>query len=153
MNITGIFAVVLIVVGGMFYWYFDHSQKIIHQLEANNAKLEIAVESQKDAISALQLHARDQAIQVTELQTNLNTANSYRDTLEKKLRDHDLTVLARAKPKLIEDRMNAATAAVWNDLETITGSKPATTVTPPAPTTGSTGHFKSLNDVKTQPIQ
>ena len=153
MNITGIFAVVLIVVGGMFYWYFDHSQKIIHQLEANNAKLESAVESQKDAISALQLHARDQATQVTELQNNLNTANSYRDTLEKKLRDHDLTVLARAKPKLIEDRMNAATAAVWNDLETITGSIPTTTVTPTAPATGSTGHYKSLNDVNAQPIQ
>ena len=151
MNITGIFAVVLIVVGGMFYWYFDHSQKIIHQLEADNATLIVSVQSQKDAISALQLHARDQATQVTELQNNLNTANSYRDTLEKKLRDHDLTVLARAKPKLIEDRMNAATAAVWNDLETITGGNPATTVTPTA--TGSTSRYKSLNDVNAQPIQ
>ena len=151
MNITGIFAVVLIVVGGMFYWYFDHSQKIIHQLEADNATLIVSVQSQKDAISALQLHARDQATQVTELQNNLNTANSYRDTLEKKLRDHDLTVLARAKPKLIEDRMNAATAAVWNDLETNTGGNPATTVTPTA--TGSTSRYKSLNDVNAQPIQ
>ena len=151
MNITGIFAVVLIVVGGMFYWYFDHSQKIIHQREADNATLIVSVQSQKDAISALQLHARDQATQVTELQNNLNTANSYRDTLEKKLRDHDLTVLARAKPKLIEDRMNAATAAVWNDLETITGGNPATTVTPTA--TGSTSRYKSLNDVNAQPIQ
>ena len=151
MNITGIFAVVLIVVGGMYYWYFDHSQKIIHQLEADNATLIVSVQSQKDAISALQLHARDQATQVTELQNNLNTANSYRDTLEKKLRDHDLTVLARAKPKLIEDRMNAATAAVWNDLETITGGNPATTVTPTA--TGSTSRYKSLNDVNAQPIQ
>ena len=151
MNITGIFAVVLIVVGGMFYWYLDHSQKIIHQLEADNATLIVSVQSQKDAISALQLHARDQATQVTELQNNLNTANSYRDTLEKKLRDHDLTVLARAKPKLIEDRMNAATAAVWNDLETITGGNPATTVTPTA--TGSTSRYKSLNDVNAQPIQ
>ena len=153
MNITGIFAVVLIVVGGMFYWYFDHSQKIIHQLEADRAKLEVAVQSQTDAISALQLHARDQAAQVTELQTNLNTANSYRDTLEKKLRDHDLTMLARAKPKLIEDRMNAATAAIWNDLETITGGKPAAPVTPTAAATGSTGHYKSLDNVNAQPIQ
>ena len=157
MNITGIFAVVLIVVGGMFYWYFDHSQKIIHQLEADRAKLEVAVQSQRDAISALQLHAKDQATQVTELQTNLNTANSYRDILEKKLRDHDLTALARAKPKLIEDRMNTATAAVWNDLETITGGKPATTVTPTAtptaPATNNTGHYKSLNDVNAQPLQ
>jgi len=157
MNITGIFAVVLIVVGGMFYWYFDHSQKIIHQLEADRAKLEISVQSQRDAISALQMHAKDQAVQVTELQTNLNTANSYRDTLEKKLRDHDLTMLARAKPKLIEDRMNAATAAVWNDLETITGGKPANTAVPAAkttaPSTSSTGHYKSLNDVNAQPLQ
>jgi 3-oxoacyl-(acyl-carrier-protein) synthase len=153
MNITGIFAVGLIVVGGMFYWYFDHSQKIIHQLEANNAKLELTVQSQTDAISALQLHARDQAAQVTELQTNLNTANSYRDTLEKKLRDHDLTMLARAKPQLVENRMNAATAAIWDDLETITGSIPTTPVTPTAPATGSTSHYKSLNDVNAQPIQ
>lgn len=157
MNITGIFAVVLVVVGGMFYWYFDHSQKIIHQLEADRAKLEIAVQSQRDAISALQLHAKDQATQVTELQTNLNTANSYRDTLEKKLRDHDLTALARAKPELIEDRMNAATAAVWADLEAITGGKTATTVEPTVKTTApaatSTSHYKSLNDVNAQPLQ
>jgi hypothetical protein len=141
MNITGIFAVVLVVVGGMFYWYFDHSQSIIQQLDADRAKLEVAVQSQKDAISALQLHAKTQAEQLVELQTNLNTANSYRDTLEKKLRDHDLTALARAKPKLIEDRMNAATAAIWNDLETITGSNPATS------------NYKSLDDVNAQPIQ
>lgn len=148
MNITGIFAVILIVVGGMFYWYFDHSQKIIHQLEADRAKLELAVESQNDAITALQLNAKNQAVQVNELQNNLNTANSYRATLEKKLREHDLTALARAKPKLIEDRMNAATAAIWNDLETITGSKTATT-----PTNNSTSRYKSLNDVNAQPIQ
>jgi hypothetical protein len=153
MNITGIFAVVLIVVGGMFYWYFDHSQKIIHQLEADRAKLELAVQSQTDAISALQLHARNQATQMTELQTNLNTANSYRDILEKKLRDHDLTMLARAKPKLVENRMNAATAAVWNDLETITGGIPTATVTPTVPTTGNAGRYKSLNDVNAQPLQ
>jgi hypothetical protein len=90
---------------------------------------------------------------MTELQTNLNTANSYRDILEKKLRDHDLTMLARAKPKLVENRMNAATAAVWNDLETITGGIPDTPVTPTAPTTGSTSHYKSLNDVNAQPLQ
>ena len=47
--------------------------------------------------------------------------------------------------------MNAATAAVWNDLETITGGNPATTVTPTA--TGSTSRYKSLNDVNAQPIQ
>lgn len=146
MNITGIFAIILVVVGGMFYWYFDHSQGIIRQLEADKAELTVSVKLQQDTIAVLKSHAEEQAAQVNELQTNLNTANIYRDTLEKKLRDHDLTALARAKPKLIEDRMNAATTAIWNDLEAITGNTTA-------PTTGGTSHFKSIEDVNPQPIQ
>ena len=86
MNITGIFAVGLIVVGGMFYWYFDHSQKIIHQLEADNATLVVSVQSQKDAISALQLHTRDQTTQVkVEHSDGSNPRKNQIETLKNRL--------------------------------------------------------------------
>lgn len=145
LKLAGVVGIVLLVISGMFYWYYTQSQKTIGLLEANNAKLELSIKVQQDTIDALQQHAADQATQVVELQTNLNAANSYRATLEKLLREHDLTALARAKPKLIEDRMNAATSKVWDDLESLTGGGTS------AQTNKS--HFKSMDEVNAQPLQ
>lgn len=143
LKVAGIMSIVLLVIGGLFYWYFDHSQKTIRQLEANNAKLELSINEQKDTINALEKHAEDQAQQVVELQTNLNAANSYRATLEKLLREHDLTALARSKPGLIENRMNTATAKLWDDLETLTGGN----------VSNNKSTFKSPGEVNAQPLQ
>lgn len=147
LKVAGIVSIILLVIGGLFYWYFDHSQKTIRQLEANNAKLELSISEQKDTINALEKHAEDQAQQVVELQTNLNAANEYRSTLEKLLREHDLTALARSKPGLIENRMNTATAKLWDDLEALTGSKTTDN------TTENKSTFKSLDEVNAQPLQ
>lgn len=141
LKLAGVVGIILLVISGMFYWYYDHSQKTIRQLEANNAVLEMAVKEQKSTIDTLQQHAKDQAQQVVELQTDLNDANGYRATLEKLLREHDLTALARSKPGLIENRMNTATAKVWDDLEALTGS------------THDKSHFKSMDEVNAQPLQ
>lgn len=148
LKVAGVIGIVLLVVSGLFYWYYDHSQTTIRQLEANNAKLELSIKEQKDTINALQQHAINQAQQVVELQTNLNAANEYRSTLEKLLREHDLTALARSKPGLIENRMNAATVKLWDDLEALTGSASNTT-----PSTENNSTFKSLDEVNAQPLQ
>lgn len=147
LKIAGIMGIILLVVGGLFYWYFDQSQKTIRQLEANNAKLELSIKEQTDTINALETHAKDQAQQVVELQTDLNAANNYRATLEKLLREHDLTALARSKPGLIENRMNAATAKLWDDLEALTGT------TSNNSSTENKSTFKSLDEVNAQPLQ
>ena len=45
-----------------------------------------------------------------QLQSNLQKAEEYGDELQAKLRRHDLTALAIKKPKLLEGKMNGATA-------------------------------------------
>lgn len=147
LKVAGVIGIILLVISGLFYWYYDHSQKTIRQLEANNAKLEVSINEQKNTIDALQKHALNQAQQVVELQTNLNAANDYRATLEKLLREHDLTALARSKPGLIENRMNAATAKIWDDLEALTGGNVSNN------TTENKSTFKSLDEVNAQPLQ
>lgn len=147
LKVAGVMSIILLVVGGLFYWYFDHSQKTIRQLEANVAKLELAINEQADTINALEQHAEDQAQQVVELQTNLNAANNYRATLEKLLREHDLTALARSRPGLIENRMNAATTRLWDDLEALTGGGV------PDNSTETDSTFRPLDEVNAQTLQ
>jgi chromosome segregation ATPase len=117
--------VILATVVGAFYWYFNHSQEQIQALLKDKATLEIAVKEQQAAIDAMQKHAEEQAQQVQELQAGLADANSDKAQLEKKLRQHDLQVMAQDNPALLEERMNRATQRVWRDLEKTTGGQPS----------------------------
>lgn len=121
-------SIILIVIIGVLcsvgWFYYKDTQAIIQDLQDRNAKLTVAVEEQKQAIVALNKHAEEQAAQVQELQTGLNAANKDKAQLEKTLREHDLAALARANPKVLEDKMNKATARVWRDLEVTTGAEP-----------------------------
>ena len=159
MKLTAILLVIIGVLCSIGYFYYKDTQAIIQDLQDRNAKLTVAVEEQKQAIAALNKHAEEQAAQVQELQTGLNAANSDKARLEKTLREHDLAALARENPKVLEDKMNKATARVWRDLETTTGAAPRVepaqpnTVTPtnPAPAKpGKKSTFKKLGDVNAQ---
>ena len=63
-----------------------------------------------------------------ELQTKLDKANDYKNTLIDKLRKHDLAKLSMKKPGLVEKRINNGTKKLFRSLESLTGA------TPPAPT-------------------
>jgi len=156
MKLTAILLVIIGVLCSIGYFYYKDTQAIIQDLQDRNAKLTVAVEEQKQAIAALNKHAEEQAAQVQELQTGLNAANSDKARLEKTLREHDLAALARENPKVLEDKMNRATARVWRDLETTTGATPR--AEPPAaapakdvPTKpGKKSTFKKLGDTNAQ---
>lgn len=148
--------VVIAVLLGIGYWYYTDSQAKIMALQDENVKLNVAVQQQKQTINTMKEHAEQQAAQVTELQNGLNAANSDKARLEKTLRDHDLAALARDNPKLLEDKMNKATARVWRDLETTTGATPRAEPIPSTPTKaapvkpGKKSTFKKLGEVNAQ---
>ncbi len=52
----------------------------------------------------------------------MREAEEYRETLNQKLRDHNLTKLSAAKPGLIQRRVNDATAKIFKELEDITSN-------------------------------
>lgn len=113
--IAGILGVIFSLV-----WYSKHLQDKLVLAQANNEKLKLVAESNQKTIEAMQADAELQQQAMTDLNDKLNQANDGKIALLKKLQKHDLAKLSIAKPKLIEDRINAATAKVFSDLEQLT---------------------------------
>jgi len=122
-------AVVGLVGGVVFggYYYYKDTQSRIQTLTENNAKVMAAKEAQDNTINAL-IEDREKFDELNkELQTKLDKANDYKNTLIDKLRKHDLAKLSMKKPGLVEKRINNGTKKLFRSLESLTGA------TPPAP--------------------
>ena len=114
---------VLGLVGGVVYggwYYYKDTQARIATLTENSAKLEIAAQTQKQTIDTLQADAKKYAKLNNELQTKLEKANDYKNTLLGKLRKHNLTKLSAQKPTLIEKRINNASKKLLESFESLT---------------------------------
>jgi len=126
-----LYAIIIIVgiLGGAAYgakYYYDTTQNTIAQLRDNNAKLEVANETNQATIEKMgQDTARLNELN-SELNVNLRKSERYGDELRDTLNKHNLTHLANKKPGLIEKRMQNATDKLWDDLESLT-SDDATT--------------------------
>ena len=115
-----------VVYGG--YYYYKDTQSRIQTLTENNAKIMAAKEAQDNTIKTL-IADREKFDELNkELQTKLDKANDYKNTLIDKLRKHDLAKLSMKKPGLVEKRINNGTKKLFRSLESLTGA------TPPAPT-------------------
>jgi len=113
-------AAMMLVLCGVFYWYYNDTQERIAILNANNAKLETAVQISESSIATLQNDAIRNAELNVQLQQELQRAEQYGDELRATLQKHNLTALAQKKPGLIENRMQDATDSLWDDLRGIT---------------------------------
>ena len=121
MKLAAIFLVLMIAMGGAFYWYYNDTQERIGVLRENNAKLEVAIEVSEQSIENLQNEMASFAEANQKLQSELQQAEAYGDELQSKLRRHDLTALALKKPEQLEGKMNGATAKLWREIEKDTG--------------------------------
>ena len=113
-------AAMMLVLCGVFYWYYNDTQERIAILNENNAKLEVAIQVSEASITTLQNNAIRNAELNVQLQQELQRAEQYGDELRATLQRHNLTALARKKPGLIENRMQNATDNLWDDLRGIT---------------------------------
>lgn len=109
--------IALVVICGLFYWYFDHSQDKIAILNQNQAKLEGAVAQQKDFIEDLQRQAEKQNKSIIQLNKDQILAEKEKEGLLATLRKHNLEALAKAKPGLVEERINDATRKRFREIE------------------------------------
>ena len=124
--------VVVGLVGGVVYggyYYYKDTQSRIQTLTENNSKLEVATQAQEQTINTL-IEDREKFEELNkELQTKLDKANQYRDTLIDKLRKHDLAKLSLKKPGVVEKKINNGTKKLFRSLENLTGAPlPAPTV-------------------------
>ena len=119
LKLSLIFLVIMGVMAGGFYFYYKDSQKRLAILTENAAKAELAVEVQKAAIISIKDSFEKQAVLVTNLQGKLSEAEDGYKKLSSKLRRHDLEELSRAKPGLMEKKINNGTKRLLLELEAI----------------------------------
>lgn len=89
----------------------------LRTLRANQAIYEATAKENQSMIETLQNKLAVQADQARALTANIQTLQRDKDRYMSIFREHDLTKLARAKPGLIENRVNSGTAQVLRDLE------------------------------------
>ena len=112
-------------IGGVLYggyYYYKDTQARIAVLTENSAKLEQATNTQKQTIDTLVEDATKYREFNKELNTKLEAANDYKNTLIDKLRKHDLAKLSLKKPGLVEKRINNGTKKLFKSLEELTGA-------------------------------
>ena len=106
-------------VGYGAYYYYTDTQARIAILTENSAKLEQAASTQKQTIDTLVSDAKKYGELNRELNTKLETANDYKNTLIDKLRKHDLAKLSLKKPGLVEKTINRGTKKLFESFEEI----------------------------------
>jgi hypothetical protein len=106
-------------IGGGAWFYWDWSQDKIFAQGQEIVQLEEAVKSNELIITQLKENAIDQYEANVALEKELQTSDDYKNELLRILRSHDLTALAKAKPGLIQKRMNDGTQKVLEDFESI----------------------------------
>ena len=108
-------------IGYGFKYYYDTTQNTIAQLRENNAQLEVAVQTATESVNKLQGDIAKMATLNKSLQEDLQKAEAYGDELRAKLSKLNLVVEALKDAKVLEGKMNGATAKVWRDFMDDTG--------------------------------
>ena len=122
-----ILIVVIGLVGGVCYggyYYYKDTQERIGILTENNAKMMVAKQAQDNTINTLIADREKFESLNKELQTKLEKANEYKNTLIGKLRKHNLQKLSMQKPGLVEKKINNGTKRLFESLEKLTGAEP-----------------------------
>lgn len=115
------------VIGGGYAYHTTTVAKFeaaVSQLEANNrtlkenqVQLELAVNTAEASLKAAEENAKKQGEAMNKLTLKNNQLQKDKDNAMRIFKDHNLTRLARAKPGMIETRVNKKTAGVFKDLE------------------------------------
>ena len=116
-----VFFMLMVAMAGVGSWYYKQTQQKIATLQENNAKLEVANQTNQKTIKKMRENAEQLNALTNQLEVKLRKAEEYGDELRATLNKHDLTHLANKKPCMIEKRMQNATDKLWGDLESITG--------------------------------
>ena len=104
------------------YWYYNDTQQRIATLRENNAQLKVAVQTTTESLEVMQADVAKMANLNNRLQEDLQKAESYSDQLRGKLSRLDLVVEALKDAKLLEGKMNDATAELWRGFMEDTGN-------------------------------
>ena len=116
-----------LILGGLLFmtiagsaWYIDYQSDQITTLKGNQIVLETEIQKQNESIERYLEQQKNQQVQLDQLESEKRAAMEDVNRLRKTFAKHDLDKLALAKPGLIENRINKASARVMATLEEIT---------------------------------
>ena len=101
-------------------WYIDYQADQITTLKGNQIVLETEIQKQNESIERYLEQQKNQQVQLDQLESEKRAAMEDVNRLRKTFAKHDLDRLALAKPGLIQNRINKASARVMATLEKIT---------------------------------
>ena len=104
------------------YWYYNDTQQRIATLRENNAQLEVAVQTANESVDTLRADVAKFSKLNNQLQIDLQNAEAYGDELKSKLSRINLVVEALKNAKVLEGKMNGATAELWRGFMEDTGN-------------------------------
>ena len=118
-----IFVPIILLMGITFFWYFKHSQAQIALLTENNAKLEVAVQLNEEALESIKQNLVLAQQEVQRVNAEFSEIGAQNNVLAQKLQKHDLGVLAAAKPGLVQKIVNNATKKAARCFELLSGAE------------------------------
>lgn len=122
MKLAGIFAIITVMTLGAFYWYYNDTQERLRILNANNAKLEVAIQISEDAVTSLQQSYAKANEELTKVNTEFTAIRQQNRVLSDKLGRHDIGNLAENKPGLVERVINGASIKAGRCFELLSGA-------------------------------
>jgi DNA repair exonuclease SbcCD ATPase subunit len=115
-------AAMMLVLCGVFYWYYTDTQERMAILNENNAKLETAVAISEETISTLQADFAKANEELNRVNTEFAAIRAQNNVLADKLAKHDLAILGAGKPGLVERLINRGTVNAGRCFELLSGA-------------------------------
>jgi hypothetical protein len=115
--------IVIAVMGAGGFWYYKDSQGRIAMLTENNAKLEVAVQTQTQALESIQADYARASEELTRVNDEFQVIRNQNNVLVSKLQEHDIGVLGAARPDSIQRVINNASKKALRCFELLSGAE------------------------------
>ena len=123
MKLAGVMFLVMCIMGGIGYWYYNDTQARMAILQENNAKLEIAVATNEEALESLQADYASAQNEIASLNDAYTAIRRQNQELADKLEKVDLTAAAIANAEGIERAVNRGTENAGRCFELLSGAE------------------------------
>jgi len=123
MRLAGLFFLIICIMGSIGYWYYNDTQERIAILQENNVKLQVAVETNEQALESIQADYASAQNQIVTLNTAYQSIRRQNTRLANKLQKIDLEAAAIANAESIERAVNVGTENAGRCFELLSGAE------------------------------
>ncbi len=109
--------------GGVGYWYYTDTQRTIAVLTENNAKLQLAVATNEEAIKTMVADNAAKDAEIERVNAEFASIRRQNQQLAGKLAEIDMTAAAIANPEAIERAVNRGSVNAGRCFELLSGAE------------------------------